>query len=548
MKELLTALLPEIILAGAACLLFLFGIKASRTLRQAAPVVALLALAASVLCVIYGPQPNPVIAESTGTVRLTDFALYIKLLSGLIAAILLLLQWPTDKEVTGNRSLSLGVDLPEYFALFLLSIAGIFLVAGANDIILLFLGIELAAIPTYVMVSISRPLPVAQEAGLKYFFLGAMAAAILLFGLAYLFGTTGTLSLNEMAGEFHSTGGVVTLTTWQLLAAVMIFLGIAFKLAAFPLHFYAGDVYTGAATPLTAMLSFVPKIAGIAALVKILYVLGGGQWLVPHNLVTLLWIMAILTMTIGNVLGLMQANIKRVMACSSIAHSGYMLAGLAVLAGAGESLYRTEALQGVMFYIAAYGVMNAGLFGVLMMLPAKPDPFAPRVSPGGAGLSPAVPPATTAETFEDIAGLGRDRPAMGLAMTACCFSLIGLPLTVGFFGKYYLIRPALEAGWYGLVIVLVLNAAVSAGYYLRIVGAMFLRTSNGQPQPAACEVPAGECLKTVPLVLAVIISALGSLILGSYLPATSALSDAARRATTVDVPSTASAMAPTDRP
>ena len=537
MKELLTALLPEIILAGAACLLFLFGIKASRTLRQVAPVVALLALAGSILCVIYGPQANPVIAEPTGTVRLTDFALYIKLLSGVIAAILLLLQWPTNKEVTGNRSLSLGVDLPEYFALFLLSIAGIFLVAGANDIILLFLGIELAAIPTYVMVSISRPLPVAQEAGLKYFFLGAMAAAILLFGLAYLFGTTGTLSLNEMAGQFHSAGGVVTLTTWQVLAAVMIFLGIVFKLAAFPLHFYAGDVYTGAATPLTAMLSFVPKIAGIAALVKILYVFGGGQWLVPHNLVTLLWIMAILTMTIGNVLGLMQANIKRVMACSSIAHSGYMLAGLAVLAGAGESLYRTEALQGVMFYIAAYGVMNVGLFGVLMMLPAKPDPFAARRACDGSGVSlggASVPPATTAETFEDIAGLGRTQPVLGLAMAACCFSLIGLPLTVGFFGKYYLIRPALEAGWYGLVIVLVLNAAVSAGYYLRIVGAMFLRTSSAQSTDGASEAPC-ECFKTVPLVLAVAVSALGSLALGTYLPATSALSGAAQRATMVDV-------------
>ena len=540
MKELLTALLPEIILTAAACLLFLFGIKASRTLRQAAPIVALLALTAAVLCVLYGPQANPVIADSTGTVRLTDFALYIKLLSGVIAAILLLLQWPTNKEVTGNRSLSLGVDLPEYFGFFLLSIAGIFLVAGANDIILLFLGIELAAIPTYVMVSISRPLPVAQEAGLKYFFLGAMAAAILMFGLAYLFGTTGTLSLHEMAGQFHSTGGLVTLSTWQLLAAVMIFMGIAFKLAAFPFHFYAGDVYTGAATPLTALLSFVPKIAGIAALVKILYVFGGGQWLVPHNLVTLLWVMAILTMTLGNLLGLMQANIKRVMACSSIAHSGYMLGGLAVLAGAGDTLYGTEALQGVMFYIAAYGIMNVGLFGVLMMLPAKPDPFAARLQ--GSGVVPSsIPPATTAETFEDIAGLGRRHPALGLAMAACCFSLIGLPLTVGFLGKYYLIRPALEAGWYGLVIVLVLNAAVSAGYYLRIVAAMFLRIASEQSTApfspktrCANECSAGECLKTVPLVLAVCISALGSIVLGAYLPATNALSNAARSATTVD--------------
>jgi NADH-quinone oxidoreductase subunit N len=207
-----------------------------------------------------------------------------------------------------------------------------------------------------------------------------------------------------------------------------------------------------------------------------------------------------------------------------------------------------------MFYIAAYGVMNAGLFGVLMMLPAKPDPFAVRVPSGGADSSASTLTATTAETFEDIAGLGRKHPALGLAMAACCFSLIGLPLTVGFFGKYYLIRPALEAGWYGLVIVLVLNAAVSAGYYLRIVGAMFLRTSNGQSpatvsQGPGCDLPGGQGFMTVPLVLAVAASALGSLALGIYLPATNALSDAARRATTVDVvvPVVGASAAP-DRP
>lgn len=534
MKELLTALVPEIILTAAACLLFLFGAKASRSLRQAAPVVALVALAAAIVCVLRGGQPDPVIADSMGTLRLTEFALYIKLLAGAVAIMLLLLQWPTNKDVTGNRSLLVGVDLPEYLALFLLSITGIFLVAGANDIILLFLGIELAALPTYVMVSISRPLPVAQEAGVKYFFLGAMAAAILLFGLSYLFGTTGTLSLHQIAAQLHPADGRVVLSTWQLMAAVMILLGIAFKLAAFPLHFYAGDVYTGAATPLTAMLSFVPKAAGVAALVKVLYVFGGGAaGVLPQNLVTLLWIMAIATMFIGNVLGLMQANIKRVMACSSIAHSGYMLAGLAVFAGAADAACRTQALQGVMFYLAAYGVMNAGVFAVLMMLPARPDPFSEK---------PGMQPATTAETFEDIAGMGRRHPGLGLSMAACCFSLIGLPLTVGFFGKYYLIRPALDAGWYGLVIVLVLNAAVSAGYYLRIIGAMFLRSpANGnaaaadEPALAAVACGEGECMRTVPLMLAAVLSALGSLTLGTYLPATSSLSEAARSATTVDV-------------
>ena len=172
----------------------------------------------------------------------------------------------------------MGAEAGEFFALMLLSIAGLFIVAGANDFMLLFLGIELASIPTYIMVSISRPLAVAQEAGVKYFFLGAMAAAVMLFGFSYLYGATGTTKLDQIQAAMSPATGF---TPWETLAVVMLIAGFAFKMAAVPMHVYAGDVYEGAATPVTAFLSFVPKASGFVALLKILYAVTGGTWQSP---------------------------------------------------------------------------------------------------------------------------------------------------------------------------------------------------------------------------------------------------------------------------
>src|SRR5213078_3359191 len=191
-----------------------------------------------------------------------------------------LLAWPSNRDATGNAAIDYATEAGEFYGLMLLSISGIFLVAGANDLILLFLGIELASLPTYIMVSISRPLPAAQEAGVKYFFLGAMSAAI----------------ANQFFNTTNHGKQLSTPTNWQMLAIVLVIAGFAFKLAAFPLHFYAGDVYQGAATPVTAFLSFVPKTSGMVALIKILFAVGGGVWAIPHELARLLWIIAVLTM------------------------------------------------------------------------------------------------------------------------------------------------------------------------------------------------------------------------------------------------------------
>jgi len=508
MKELVIAMLPEIVLCAVACVLLLMGVSMKPAVRRSAPVLALVALiAAGALQLSPLLRRQEVFDSRWHTVYVFEFARYIKMLSAGMGVLLVMLAWPGNRQGTGGPALDWGTEAGEFFALMLLSIAGVFIVAGANDIMLLFLGIELASIPTYIMVSISRPLEAAQEAGVKYFFLGAMAAALMLFGFSYLYGTTGTTKLDQiitlMGPVWHP---------WQTMAVLVLIAGFSFKMAVVPLHVYAGDVYEGAGTPVTAFLSFVPKISGFVALLKILYAVSGGNWVVPPEIFKLLWVLAALTMTVGNVLGLVQVqNVKRTLAYSSIAHSGYMMVGVTALVHSADSTVQAAALQGVLFYLAAYGLMNVGAFGVLILLPSRRNI-----------------PATSAETFDDLAGLGHKHLLLGLAMSVSCFSLIGLPLTVGFFGKFYLIAPAFKAGLNWLVVILVLNAAISAAYYLKIVAALFLRTEPLPTRFGAVAVPesSGQPIHyPVPVLVSIGVSMVGVLWLGIVLPATQRLTD-----------------------
>jgi NADH-quinone oxidoreductase subunit N len=408
----------------------------------------------------------------------------------------------------------------------------------------------------------------AQEAGVKYFFLGAFAAAIMLFGFSYLYGTTGATNLYEIMLNLHHKdasglidwGHRITLTSWQSLAVLMLVAGFAFKMAVVPLHFYVGDVYQGAATPVTAFLSFVPKASGFVALIKVLFALGGPNWLLPEPIVRsngigLLWVLAVLTMTVGNVLGLLQYNVKRVLAFSSVAHSGYMMAALAALATSQfvspASNVKTTGLQAVLFYLAAYGIMNIGAFGVLQLLTARDG-------------------RDSAESFQDLAGKGRHHVVLALSMAVCCFSLTGIPLTVGFMGKLMIIKPALAAAiaktpagaesvrpamtW--LVVIIMINAAISAAYYLRIVATLFLRSEEHAhpataPHPPAAAHPAphptGHHLAfhahpvdplftryTFPILMAVMLSVGGTLLFGMIPSATELLGSGAQSAARVE--------------
>ena len=547
MNVLLTPRFPEVILAITACVLFLLGTSSKVFSRKIAAELALVVLIFIFVTQCYRTtQFDKPIMDSGAAVHTQPFSEYIKLITSGVGALLVLLNMPTNRDATGGNASDFGGDTAEFFGLLLLSLAGLCVVASANDLILLFLGIELASIPTYIMVSISRPLPVAQEAGLKYFFLGAMSAAVMLFGFSYLYGTTGSTSLDQITGIFGphavqtgaSIGSTVSVfvtdkwTDWQTLAVLVMLGGFAFKMAAFPMHFYAGDVYQGAATPVTAFLSFVPKTSGFVALIKVLYAVGGGHWAVPDSIITVLAVIAAITMTMGNILGLVQHNVKRTLAYSSVAHTGYMLVGITALVAAGKyggdaASIQASALQGVLFYLAAYGITNVAAFGVLQLLPSRHNR-----------------PATSAETFEDIAGQGRKHIALGLAMTVACLSLTGIPLTVGFLGKIYLALPAARANLIWLSIVLWVNAAISAAYYLRIVISMFLRSEPSQmisgptagplrlPQPAS-------------VVLAVMLSAILTLLLGTVCPGvlSSRVTEAAKmqRGPDVDIAQTLSA-------
>lgn len=523
------ALVPEVALVAAACVLFLLGATRSLLARQASPWIAMAALA-FVGGRMMAPVGDDLPSSIAATLMSPAFTVFIKAVTVLVAMLLALLHWP-DGSGSRNSSLELGHESPEYFGLMLLSVAGVLLVAGANDLILLFLGIELASLPTYVMVSISRPIAVAQEAAVKYFFLGAFSAALTLLGLTFIFGATGATNLTGISHAVATAELNTVFSGWLLVGGVLVILGLAFKMVAFPLHFYALDVYTGAATPMTAFLSFIPKITGFTALIRVLNALGAPvAHEIPHVYVSLLWIMAVTTMTVGNMMGLMQHNIKRMMACSSIAHSGYILAGVTVAFTLSDRMYSESGISGVLFYLVAYGVMNVGVFAVLMMLPARPDPFA---------NDGKVPPATSAETLADIAGAGRRDPGLGVIMAICCLSLIGIPLTVGFMGKLLLVRPALEVSDFGLAIIMMLNAAVSAGYYLRIIGAMFLkepRLDTGLEASAQSHalaegnVSAPSRMRTVPLMLAGVLSAGACICLGSVVPVMTVVRSAAREA------------------
>ncbi len=513
--------IPELILLVAAAILFVMGGSSSTGARKTAPLVALGAIACAFVTGLYALKPfldgssHGVYSDVSQSLTITGFSAFIRVISIGVGSLFVLLAWPTSSDGSGNRAINFSTETAEYFALLLLAITGISVVSASSSLATLFLGIELASIPTYIMVAMSRPQGIAQEAGIKYFFLGAVSAALMLLGISYLFGVTGELNLNAIASVIGAQHGVSSPLT--SLAIVLLVMSFLFKMAAFPLHFYAGDVYQGAATPVTAAIAFIPKITGVAALLKVLYVAGGGHWLVDPKLAKLLWILALLTMTIGNVLGLLQYNVKRVLAYSSIAHSGYLLMAIVTIINPVSNEIRSDSLAGILYYILIYGIMNVAAFGVLVLLPSK-IPQAAR----------------SAETYDDLAGLGWKHPVLGVIMAISCFSLIGIPSTAGFLGKLYLLKPAIQSASVGpdnsivhssllwLAIFTLINAAISAGYYLKIVVTMWSSGNSTSEEEAS---HSGN-----PIALATTVAALVVIVLGLVLPLSNNLFSIAKMA------------------
>lgn len=436
-RELLITLRPEITVLVAASVIMLLG--AVRLGGLALPVAVAGLLIGCYFCCVEMTR------VSSGVVVASPMASLVKVITFSVGVLLLMV----------SHFQSRTTERAEFMAMMLCSLAGVALVAGANDLIVLFLALELVSFPTYVMVAVSRPNLMAQEAGSKYFFLGAMASALLLYGLSFLFGAAGSSDM-ELLKTITRDAPIAPMIT---IGTCLVLGGLAFKLAVVPFHFYAPDVYQGAAAPITGLLAFVPKMAGFVALVNLFWSVAWihGRPLHPSWLV-LLYLLAVLTMTVGNVGALLQSNVKRILAYSSVAHSGYVLVALVAgpLQVRKNAMGACDGLAAMLFYLATYGVMNLGAFAVLASVRRGDD---------------------EAEHISDLSGLARHRPWSALAMTVCLFSLMGMPLTAGFVGKFYLFSSAVATGDSAnqvLVIIAMVNTAIGAVYYLRIIGQMYL--------------------------------------------------------------------------
>lgn len=474
MSSLLVLLAPEIVLFMATCVVMIVGLWPKIEVRSLAmPIAGMGLLIAGVLAINTPPNPESILPH------IIPYAKAMTAGVGLLLVLLLAGTVDRSYEAAVERGEirfdPIHTNRAEFFAFFLFSLTGLMLCASATDLIWLFLALELVSLPTYVMATISTRKLKSQEAGVKYFFLGALGAAIFLYGFALLYGGTGTTNLigiRDALAEQAASGGINPIA---MAGIILSLIGISFKIAAVPMHFYTADVYQGAAAPVSAMLAFVPKTAGFIAMMGILAAVGwqyapGGELLaegagsLPRPIYVTLAAIAVLTMTVGNVLALLQRSTKRLLAYSSIAHTGYML--VALIAGpaiAAEAGIKNNGLGAVLFYLLVYGVTNIGTFAVVACLE--------RPQPDGE--------ADELDDIDDLRGLCRTRPVLGWVMVICALGLLGLPPLLGFWAKFLLFTSAISAGEIALVVILGLNSAIAAFYYLKLVALPLLEDPEG---------------------------------------------------------------------
>ena len=382
--------------------------------------------------------------ESFHGMLITDhFAIFFQWLFLVITAICALVSIRFNEREGMNRG--------EYYALLLFACSGMLLMAASGDLILTFLGIEILSISTYVLAGFKRADPRSNESSLKYFVLGSFATAFLLYGIALIYGGTGSTNYRLIQMAISLQGTVQTTT---LLGLGLLLVGFGFKLATVPFHAWAPDVYEGAPTAVTAFMMVGPKAAGFAALVRVLL-----QALpaLAEDWRSAMWLVAVLTMTLGNVVAVRQTSIKRMLAYSSIAHAGYILVGIVANSRA--------AYGAIAFYLAAYALMNLGALSIVLSFSRKGD---------------------LNVDLDDYAGLGRLAPIPAAALSLFLISLAGIPLTGGFIGKFYLFSAAVSQGFIGLVIIAVLNSALSVYYYFRVLVVMYMREpAEGRSGPDA---------------------------------------------------------------
>lgn len=432
----LGGVLPALILGVAGLLATLLGLF----VRKGAATVGAIIGFTAVLIALAANAPLRFMNTPafSGMIVLDTFSWFFNLLILLSVGltILISMKYLTDQ----------GLDLYEYFAILLFSSVGMMFMVSGNHLLMIFVGLETLSIGVYVLTGVLPKSSKASEASLKYLLLGSFSSALFLYGAALLYGASGSLSLAGLAKYFQS-GSV---STMGLIGMGLLLVGFSFKVAAVPFHMWTPDVYDGAPSPITGFMSVGVKAAAFAAFLRVFFeCFGSAQVTWSH----ILWILAVLTMILGNLAALVQSNIKRMLAYSSIAHAGYILIGMVAGTAMGAA--------GILYYLLAYIFTNLGAFAVVTMVGRK----------GEANIS-----------IDDYRGLGKSHPALALAMSIFLFSLAGIPPTAGFIGKFTIFGAAIASGYIWLVIIGVLTSAASVFYYFRVVMKMYMEAPEVEPE------------------------------------------------------------------
>ncbi len=442
--------------------------------RTPALAVAFIGLGVVALLTIAVGQKAPVSAFD-GAYRVDDLTTYLDILFVAVVAVTLMI----GADYIEARDL----PAPEFAAVLLFALSGVMLISASADLLVLFLGLELMVLPGYLLAGFAKHDALSTEGAIKYFLLGSFSSAIFLFGLAFVWGLTGTTRIDGVAAALSQmVDGAAPLSPGVAMGLALLTTGVAFKIAAVPFHYWTPDAYQGSPTPVTGYLSIVPKVGAFALILR-LFVEALGPLSSEWNVIIVL--LAAATMTLGNLVALSQDSVKRMLAYSSIAHTGYMLVGLAAWSSVNSQI---QGLNSLLYYGAAYAAMNIGAFAVVAAIQRR------------TGIS---------SQLESFAGLGGREPFLALLMTLFLLSLVGIPPTAGFFAKASIILAAVEAGGPAgiLAIVAVLNAAIAAFYYLRVVVYMFMRDPKSEPQPVVI----GRLMRTGLIVAAVFTILLGVL-------------------------------------
>jgi len=438
------------------------GLAGDRHRRGLAPMALAFLLLAFGGAVVAGMDPGPAF---NNMLTIDGYATFFRLLV-LIVGILSVL-------ISATYLTRENADSADYYALILFSLCGQSILASANELIMVFIGLEISSIATYVLAGFLRNDKRNNEAAIKYFLLGSFATAFLLYGVGWIYGVTGTTNLQEIHRFLTSSESVYSPLLVSACAA-MLFVGFAFKVSAAPFQGWAPDVYQGAPAPVSAFMSAAPKAAAFAVFLRVYSIAFSG---LTERWQPILWVSAIATMVIGNFAALRQDNIKRMLAYSSVAHAGYVMVAVVAHSEAG--------VAAAMFYLASYAFMNLGAFAIVTHYVGKGEQYI---------------------GIDDMAGYARRQPLIAALFTWFLLSLIGVPLTGGFFGKFYVFKSAIDSNLVWLTVLGLLNSAVAAYYYLRIIVVMYFHEPTDETG-AAGPVPAG-------VRLALIGSAIGVLVLG----------------------------------